>query len=100
MPMMLRFEDSTLNYVLVGTTATIICLAIFTLIVVIYKVYTSVIHGNQSLGCIALVSELFFFVELRATVFLAWRCDAQSRRLSLHSRHRQRGLASFSSCLL
>ncbi|KAI6187518.1 DNA pantothenate metabolism flavoprotein domain containing protein [Aphelenchoides besseyi] len=53
--MLLKLEETMLNYVLLGSTATVISVAVITLLLIIYKVYTRVIKGNQSLGILSLI---------------------------------------------
>ncbi|KAI6233721.1 G-PROTEIN-RECEP-F3-4 domain-containing protein [Aphelenchoides fujianensis] len=58
--MLLHWEESTLNYVLLATTATILCVTVLALLLILWKVYTRVIKGNQALGILSLMGIVLF----------------------------------------
>ncbi|KAI6176340.1 G-PROTEIN-RECEP-F3-4 domain-containing protein [Aphelenchoides bicaudatus] len=64
--LLFEWESSTLNIVLLVITSVIICLTAATLLIVLYKIYTRSIKGNQSLG----VFSLFGILLLDFTCFL------------------------------
>jgi hypothetical protein len=66
--LLLDWDNSTLNYVLIGITTIIICLSTATLLLVLFKVYTRAIKGNQSLGIFALLGIIL--MDLTAYLYI------------------------------